>query len=114
MSETQNPWARHLDAIGDELMRLAIACNLRLKDPGVVDRILNNDETVCGSRNPIGFRKLHELVKATFDSVNKSTDRIGKEETQRIIDAITERLDRRRELGGTAKRSATPADKPKN
>ena len=113
MTELNRPWARHLDAIGDELMRLAIACNLRLKDPGVVDRILKNDETVCGNKNPIGFRKLHDLVKATFDSVNKATDRIGKEETQKIIDAITERLDRRRELGGTAKRSATSTTKPK-
>ena len=53
-------------------------------------------------------------MKATFDSVNKAIDRIGKDETQKIVDAITERLDRRRELGGTgAKRTAAPTDKPK-
>jgi hypothetical protein len=94
-------WTRHLDAIGDELMRLAIACGVRLKDPGVIDRILQNDDTVCGRKNKIGFRKLHDLVKATFDSIGKATNRIGPQETKLIIDAITERLDRRRELGGT-------------
>ena len=97
----QTPWVRHLDAIGDELMRLSIACDLRLREPGVIDRILKNDETVCGTKNPIGFRKLHSLVEATFSSVNKAVDRIGPEETKLITDAIMERLDKRRALGGT-------------
>ena len=95
------PWVRHLDAVGDELMRLSIACDLRLRDPGVIDRILKNDETVCGTKNPIGFRKLHSLVEATFSSVNKAVDRIGPEETRLITDAIMERLDKRRALGGS-------------
>ena len=83
MSETEHPaWARHLDAIGDEFMRLTIACDVNLKDPGVVERILKNDETVCGTNNPIGFRKLHELLMATFNSVNKAIDRIGADETR--------------------------------
>jgi len=97
----QTPWARHLDAIGDELLRLSIACDLRLRDPGVIDRILKNDESVCGTKNPIGFRKLHSLVEATFSSVNKAVDRIGPEETKLITDAIMERLDKRRALGGS-------------
>ena len=97
----QTPWVRHLDAIGDELMRLSIACDLRLREPGVIDRILKNDETVCGTKNPIGFRKLRSLVEATFSSVNKAVDRIGPEETKLITDAIMERLDKRRALGGS-------------
>ncbi|MBL8201578.1 MAG: hypothetical protein JNK40_11440 [Chromatiales bacterium] len=102
MTESKHtPWVRHLDAIGDELMRLSIACDLRLRDPGVIDRILKNDDTVCGTRNPIGFQKLQSLVKATFSSVNKSVDRIGLEETQQITQAIIERLDRNRAIGGT-------------
>jgi hypothetical protein len=95
------PWVRHLDSIGDELMRLSIACDVRLRDPGVIDRILANDETVCGTRNPIGFQKLQNLLKATFDSINKSVGRIGPEETKQITDAIIERLDRTRAIGGT-------------
>jgi hypothetical protein len=105
MTESKHTaWTRHLDAVGDELMRLSIACDLRLREPGVVDRILRNDETVCGTKNSIGFRKLHSLVQATFSSVNKSIDRIGIEETKLITDAIIERLDQRRALGGTGPR----------
>src|SRR6185503_7604207 len=59
MTQPSHPaWERHLDAIGDELVRLCIACDVRLRDPGVIDRILKNDDSVCGSKNPIGFRKL--------------------------------------------------------
>ena len=104
----ETPWVRHLDAIGDELMRLAVACDVRLRDPGVVERILKNDETVCGRKNAIGFKKLHNLVAATFSSLNKAADRIGPDETKMIVDEITRRLDQRRELGGTAKKPKPP------
>lgn len=101
MTESKHPaWQRHLDTIGEELLRLTIACNVRLRDPGVIDRILNNDETVCGTKNPIGFRKLHSLVKATFSSLNKAVDRIGPDEVKLITDAIVERMERLRAGGG--------------
>ena len=101
MSDTHHPaWQRHLDAIADELLRLCIACDVRLRDPGVVERIIKNDDTVCGSKNPIGFRKLRALVMATFNSLDKAIDRIGPSEVKTITDAIAERVDRQRELGG--------------
>ena len=106
MTESRHtPWARHLDAIGDELMRLSIACKVRLRDPGVIERILKNDETVCGTKNSVGFRKLQSLVKATFNSLNKAVDRIGPAETKLITDAIIERLDNARAIGGTGPKS---------
>lgn len=102
MTETRHPaWQRHLDSIADELVRLTIACDVRLRDPGVIDRIMRNDETVCGTRNPIGFRKLRALVMATFDSLAKAVDRIGPEETKAITNAIAERVERARAAGAT-------------
>lgn len=100
-------WSRHLDGIADELLRLSIACNVRLRDPGVIDRILRDDATVCGNHNPVGFHKLRALVMATFSSLNKAIDRIGPEETRLITDAIIERVDRAR-AGG--KPAAGPGD----
>jgi hypothetical protein len=101
MPESKHPaWSRHLDAMGAELVRLCIACNVRLRDPGVIDRILKNDESVCGTKNPIGFRKLRSLVMATYSSVNKAIDRIGPEELKVITDGIIERVEKLR--GGDA------------
>jgi len=97
------PWVRHLDTIADELMRLSVACEVHLREPGVVERVLRNDESVCGVRNPAGFKKLHSLVVATFNSLGKAIDRIGPEETRMIVDAINERMDERLKAGGHAR-----------
>ena len=36
MTESKHtPWVRHLDAIGDELLHLSIACDVKLREPGV-------------------------------------------------------------------------------
>ena len=91
-------WTRHLDGIADELLRLTVACDLRL-DPPTLQRIMNNDATVCGTPNPVGFRKLRKLVMVTYDSLNKAMDRIGPDETKLILDAIVERIEHQRELG---------------
>jgi hypothetical protein len=91
-------WLRHFDAIGDELLRLTTICDVNLREPDVIERILKNDETVCGKRNPIGFRKLRELLMATFNSLGKAMDRLGTDEVRKITQEIRERLDARRAL----------------
>ena len=101
MVENQNPqWSRHLDGIAEELLRLAIACDLRLRDPGVIERILKNDQTVCGRKNPRGFEKLRKLLMATYDSLGKAIDRIGPAETKKIAEDIAERMQARRDSPG--------------
>jgi hypothetical protein len=102
MSQDTNPqWSRHLDGIAEELLKLAIACDLRLRDPGVIERVIRSDETVCGRKNPIAFEKLRKLVMATYNSLGKAIDRIGPEETKQIADAIAERMQARRDAPGT-------------
>jgi hypothetical protein len=71
----------------------------------VVERILDNNETGCSTTDPIGFQKLQHLLKFTIDNVTKSVGRIGPDETQQIIDAITERLNRPRVIGGSDPRT---------
>jgi hypothetical protein len=112
MDEHKNvAWGRHLDTIADELLRLTTVCGVNLREPGVVERIIKNDETVCTKRNSIGFRKLRDLVMASFNSLNKAADRVGAADTRAMVEAIMERLDRRRALGGSSpKGSATPTD----
>ncbi len=96
-------WVRHLGGIATELVRMAVACDVILREPGVIERILSNDETVCGRQNPQAFRKLRSLVMATYQSLNMAIDRIGPEETKMIRDAIIERTEKLRVLGGTAR-----------
>jgi hypothetical protein len=85
-------WERHLNGIAEELMRLTIACDVSLKGPGAIERIIKNDASICGRKNPTGFKKLRFLVMATYDSLNKAIDSIGPEQTKLISDAIVERV----------------------
>jgi hypothetical protein len=101
MTNDLNPqWERHFEGIADELLNLAIACNVRLREPGVIERILKSDMSVCGRKNEEGFRKLRAVLIAFYNSVGKAVERIGPEDTKSIIDAITERKKQARDSDG--------------
>ena len=52
MEHKHTYWGRQIDSLAQELSKLAIACDIELGRPGLAERILKNDETVCGrSRN---------------------------------------------------------------
>ena len=96
-------WSRHLDGIADELVRLTTICEVDLRAPGAIDRVLQDDPSVCGKKNPIGFKKLRRLLAATYESLNKAVGRIGVEDTRAITAEIIARVDARRAAGGQKK-----------
>jgi len=100
-------WARHLDGIADELVRLTAVCDVDLRRPGAIDRVLKGDENVCGNKNHIAFEKLRRLLAATYASLNQAVGRIGADETRAITDAIVERIDRHRAAGGQRTSAST-------
>ena len=100
MTDDTNPqWSRHLEGIADELLHLSVACDVRLRDPGVIERIIKGDDTVCGRKNEVGFEKLRKLLMATYDSLGKAINRIGPAETKKITEAIAEHMAARRNPG---------------
>src|SRR5687767_8377446 len=61
--------ARLMDSLEDidtEIARLALLCQVQILDPGVVERVVRNDASVCGTNNPIAFEKLHNLLAMHF------------------------------------------------
>jgi len=93
-------WKRHLDGIADELVRLTAICDVDLRAPGVIDRVLHGDESACGRKNAIAFRKLQRLLAATYESLNKAIGRVGVEDTRAITAEIIARVDRKRAAAG--------------
>jgi hypothetical protein len=100
MGSKNKVWMRQLDNIADELERLTAVCDVNLRKPQVVDRILQNDETVCGKRNPEAFLALRHLLAASFETLNKAIDRLGADEVRGITHEIMDRIDRHRAAGG--------------
>lgn len=97
-------WGGQLDAVLEEIARNATLCSIKLLDPGVIERVLKNDESVSGQKNSIAFKKLRELLMLGFVTQEKAYDKLGAVEADAMISVIREHLKERFEgkLGGTA------------
>jgi len=89
-----------LGPVDAEIARLAAVCDLRILDPGIIERVIAGDESVCGRRTPEGFRKLRALVGMHYALTNDSLLALGPEESGKILDQIRERLRGRFDIGG--------------
>jgi hypothetical protein len=85
-------WASNLEEVDHEIARLATLCQVRILDPGVIERVLHKDESVCGASNPIAFRKLREMLMLHFAIRQKSADVVGQAQTAEIERYVIERL----------------------
>ena len=97
-------WAHNLDEVDREVARLAAICQVRLLDPGVVERVLANDASVCGTSNALAFEKLRNALMMHYAVRSRSAESIGQASTQALINEIIERLRQRfgDRLGGPA------------
>jgi hypothetical protein len=102
--KTQAPnkyWGRQIDAIVGELSRLAIACDMDITDPNVVQQALRGDESVCKRKNPAAFKRVHELLMLLFTVSGKSMDRLGDADFAKLAGPV---LDKVRALRGEKKK----------
>ena len=60
-----------------EIARQATICKVRLLDDGVIDAVLRNDPSVCGSNNPLSFKKLRDSLMLGFVVRDKSVENLG-------------------------------------
>jgi hypothetical protein len=89
-------WAKKFDDIDLEIARLAMACNVRILEAGAIERVLRNDASVCGSRNPRAFDKLRKLLMMHYAVREGAVDVLGDAKTrllvEKIVTALRERI----------------------
>lgn len=88
-------WSRNLDEIDREVARLATICNVRILDAGIIERVLKDDASVCGSRNPLAFSKLRSALMMHYHARDKALGALGEAGTARVVAEIVERLRQR-------------------
>ena len=88
-------WAKNLDEVDREVARLATICNVRILDPGVIERVLKNDASVCDSKNAIAFDKLRSALMMHYHVREKAIGAIGEAGTARVVAEIVESLRKR-------------------
>ena len=85
-------WGGQIDAVMSEIAREAAICQVRMLDPGVIEAVLHNNDSVCGHQNPVAFKKLRDLLMLGFMLREKAFDKLGPLEADALIVAIRERL----------------------
>jgi hypothetical protein len=85
-------WAEDLEEVDREIARLAVLCQVRILEPGVIRRVLQKDASVCGAPNSVAFAKLHDVLLLHLAIRQKSADSFGQAQTAAIEDDIIARL----------------------
>ncbi len=81
-------WGRQIDGIAQELSRLAIVLDIELGKDGLAERVLKNDESVCGRKNPEAFQLARKHLMALFSVEEGAIDRLGAAETKEVLDKV--------------------------
>ena len=97
MTDKQNDlliavWTKNLDELDYEIARQALLCQVKVLEPGVIERVLKKDASVCGTENPIAFAKLRNLLMMHFAMREKSVEAVGQVQTAQIEAYVIERL----------------------
>ena len=87
---------KDLDDLAAELVRLSIICGVRLREPGMVQTILENHAPV-GCSNERAFKKMRGLLVLAYHMVDESAQVEGVEATVKMIDHAIEQASARRE-----------------
>ena len=75
-----------------EVARLAMLCRIKILEPGVIQRVIKNDASVCGTSNPRAFAKLHDMVVMHYAVRDKMVDALGQATTVQVVQKIVDRL----------------------
>jgi len=92
-------WGRQIDNLSNELSMLAIACDIELGKPGLAERILKNDDSVCGHKNPEAFRHMRLHLAALFSVEAGAAETLGANDTKEILDQVRAAIIELRQAG---------------
>ncbi len=91
---------KQLNSVDSEIAKMAYICDIRLLEPGVIEKIVAGDASVCGKSNPEAFRKLRGLVGMHYMLTSDSLQNLGPEQTQKILSEMRAKFQDRFDLGG--------------
>lgn len=86
-------WAEQLQDIDLEIARQASICQVSLLQPGVIERVLTNDMSVCGAEHPQSFHTLRGLLYIHFTEITRMSRALSPQETRDIADKVRAHLE---------------------
>jgi hypothetical protein len=65
---------------------------VRILDAGVIERVLRNDASVCGSTNQVAFDKLRNVLMMHYSVRDDAVEVLGPAKTQLLVEKIVTSL----------------------
>lgn len=90
--QTDEHWEKLLEDIDLGIAQMAMVCRVPLLEPGVAERVLNRDSSVCGVDNPAVFAKLRALLVMHYTAEREIAESIGPERATDIAQHVREHL----------------------
>ena len=90
--QTHDKWEGDLERLDMEIVRLAIICQVRLFDSGVLARVLDNDSRDCSHDGLHAFENLRGLLFLHFQMQRELSDAFGEADSAQIIHRVWEYL----------------------
>ena len=85
-------WTQHFEEVDLEVARLAVMMDIPILNPGVIDRILGNDASVCGKEKPKAFAELRAMLMMHAADEVKAIGALGALEADELVRGVVERL----------------------
>ena len=92
---TTSHWKTLLQQVVLEVQHMASICQVALDAPGVAERVLANDASICGATHETAFRTLRGLLYLHYTEVLHISEVLSPEIAQVIADRVREHLRRR-------------------
>jgi hypothetical protein len=93
-------YGRALEQTDEEIARYSTILGIKLLDPGVIERVVRGDDSVCARKNADAFRKLRGLIGMHYNLVETNLENAGAEGTAKILAELRNRFRERHDLGG--------------
>ena len=81
-----------LRSIASEFSKLAMACKVDFEAPGVFERIIRADTSVCGTNNPEAFRKMRKHLLALMPLERDAIEELGADAVKEMLRQVSEEL----------------------
>jgi precorrin isomerase len=70
------------------MSRLCIVCDIKMLDPGIGERVLKGDQSVCGRNDPKVFEKLRQHLMAYCHVEDRAIKRLGADDVRTLLDDV--------------------------
>ncbi|MHC6054163.1 hypothetical protein ACYT85_19995 [Ralstonia solanacearum] len=103
-------WRDDLEALDLEIVRLAIICQVKLLEPGVIQRVLDNDARDCLNAHETAFASLRGLLFLHFQMQKDLAEAYGPSDAMEIVRRVWAHLQPR--IGDQLGRLPNPGPLP--